>query len=654
MKYLAIACHPAKLKGFHYREAFSLLALLILLVPSLYFPALNGPFLFDDTNNIEQNPAVHIAKLSFSALEKAVQRPRPVAVLSFALDYYLHGLSPFWFRTTNILIHICTAMVLYTVLSITINLLFDKNEVRKYRWFPLISAILWAIHPIQVQSVTYIVQRMNSLAGLFLLLSLLCYIRSRLSKSSARKALLAVFCLLLGLLAIGSKPNAAVLPILFILYEWIFLQKSSWKWIGRYLPFLLGALVVLLALSWYFLDGAPLAKLNSWYAKNDFTPIQRVMTEFRVVILYLSLIAFPHPSRLNIDHDILLSTSLTVPPSTALSLAVIIIFLLIGIVTVRKLPLLTFGIFWFFTNLVIESTIIPLDFIFEHRNYIPSMMLIPGIVFCLRRFLKRDTVIIILTVLLTLWSAWTYDRNSAWKSGIALWQDSAEKSPNKPRPHESLAYYLEKEDRDCEALRHYARAAELDPNNPTILNNLGNLNMKTGDFQAALKQYSAALRLHPQYKEALNNMGNALSRLGQHEQAIAYYNKALKLDPNFAKGHTNLANALAASGRFKPSMLHYDRAIELTKNNIEIRYNRSILLLRLNRFAEAEQALQEVVQLKRGFKEAYNNLGVAQEHLNKLQAAMASYQQALLIDPHFKDAQQNLARLENRLNNHQM
>ena len=631
-----------------------LLVLLPLLVSSLYFPALHGPFVFDDTNNIEQYPAVHMKKLSFPALKKAALRPRPVAMLSFALDYYLHGLSPFWFRITNLLIHICTAMVLYVVLSITINLLFDKNEVPKYRWIPLISTILWAIHPIQVQSVTYIVQRMNTLAGLFLLLSLLSYIRSRLLKSNTQKALLAFSCLLSGLLALGSKPNAAVLPILIILYEWIFLQKSSWKWIGRYLPLLLGTLVVLLALSWYFLDGAPLAKLNSWYAKNDFTPTQRVMTEFRVVILYLSLMAFPHPARLNIDHDILLSTSLTAPSSTVLSLAVIISLLLVGIFTARKLPMLAFGILWFFINLVIESTVIPLDFIFEHRNYIPSMMLIPGIVFCLMRFLKRDTVIIILTVLLTLWSTWTYDRNSVWKSGIALWQDSAEKSPNKPRPHESLAYYLEKEGRDSEALQHYVRVAELTPNNPTAWNNVGNLYMKTGQFHAALTSYSTALKLRPNYKDAHNNIGNALSRLRQFDEAVTHYEKTLQLDPNFAKVHTNLANSLAGLGKVEEAMQHYDRAIELAGNNMEARYNRSILLLRLNRFSEAEQALQEVVKYKVKFKEAYNNLGVAREHLGNIQGALESYQQALLIDPHFKDAQQNLKRLENRLNNHQM
>lgn len=628
-----------------YQEPSALFLFLLLLIPSLYFPALNAPFLFDDTNNIEQNSAIHLTELSFPALKEAVQGPRPVAMLSFALGYYLHGLSPFWFRMTNLAVHICTAMTLYFVLCSTTALLFTEENDQQYRQLPMISTLLWAVHPLQIQSVTYIVQRMNSLAGLFLLVSLLCYIHSRLSKSNAQKALLAFLSILSGLLAIGSKPNAAVLPVLILLYEWIFLQQSSLKRLCRHFPFFLGTLIVFLALTWYFFEGDPVAKLNSWYAKNDFTPIQRVMTECRVVILYLSLIALPHPSRLTIDHDILLSTSLTAPPSTALSLAAIIIFLLIGILTARKLPLLSFGIFWFFINLIIESTIIPLDFIFEHRAYIPSMMLISGILYTMMRSLKRDKVIIILTVLFTLWSAWTYDRNSVWKSGITLWQDSTEKSPNKPRPHESFAYYLEKEHRYPEAIRHYTRAIQLNPKNASTHNNIGNLYMKTGELHAALNHYAAALRIRPDYKEAHNNIGNVLSKLGKFKQAVVHYKKALELDLNYAKVHANLANALAALGDLNLSMNHYNQAVRLDQDNVEVHYNRSILLLRLNRFAEAEQALQKVIKERRNFKEAYNNLGVAYEHLGKTEAATESYRQALRIDPDFKDARQNLERL---------
>ena len=645
-------CPPATAPGRRgYKEASILLLLLALLIFSLYSPALNAPFLFDDTNNIEQNSAIHITELSLPALKRAAQGPRPVAMLSFALGHYLHGLSPFWFRITNLSIHFCTAITLYFVLCSTTALLFAENkmQMQRYRWLPMISTLLWAVHPLQIQSVTYIVQRMNSLAGLFFLLSLLSYIHARLSDSGFRRIFLGFCCASAALLAAGSKPNAAVLPLILVLYEYLFFRQRNGKTLFKHLLLLAAALAVMSVAAYCLMNGHPADRLAAWYAKNDFTPVQRVMTECRVVILYLSLLALPHPSRLNIDHDILLSTSLTAPPSTALSLAMIIIFLLLGIFTTRKLPLLAFAIFWFFINLIIESTVIPLDFIFEHRTYIPSMMLIPGIIFTLIRFLQRDNAIIILTILLTLWSAWTYDRNSVWKSGIALWQDSAKKSPNKPRPHESLAYYLEKEHRYSEAIRHYARAIQLNPKNATTYNNIGNLYMKIGELHTALNHYAAALRIRPEYKEALNNRGNALSKIGKFKQAIVYYEKALELDPNYAKVHANLANALAALGDLNLSMNHYNQAVELDQNNVEAHYNRSILLLRLNRFAEAEQALQQVVEKQENFKEAYNNLGVAYEHLGRTEAATESYRQALRIDPEFKDARRNLQRLQIRL-----
>ncbi|MCI5222336.1 MAG: tetratricopeptide repeat protein [Candidatus Electrothrix sp. AR4] len=627
-------------------DSLFLLGFLIIIVFSLYSHALDAPFLFDDTNNIEQNDTVHMTALSITAFKTAAQGPRPVAMLSFAFDHYLHGLSPFWFRVTNLFIHICTAMALYFILRSTITLpLVAADDMRRYRWLPLLSTLLWTVHPLHIQSVTYIVQRMNSLAGLFFLLSLLFYIHARLSVSGTTTFFFGFSCILSGSLALGSKPNTAVLPLVIVLYEWFFFQKKTWRTHSR-LPVLIVAFVVMLAAAYYFLGGHPAGRLEAWYAKNEFTPVQRVMTEFRVVVLYLSLLVFPHPSRLNIDHDILLSTSLTAPPTTALSLGVIVILLLTGILTAHRLPFLAFGVFYFFLNLVIESTVIPLDFIFEHRTYIPSMMLIAGVVSCLIRFFRWDIVKIVFAVALSLWSVWTYERNAVWNNGIALWQDSAEKSPDKPRPHESLAYYLEKENRYDEALRHYKKAVKLNPNNASTLNNIGNLYMKTNDLHAAFSHYTAALRIRPNYKEAHNNIGNALSKLGNIEEAVVHYEKTLELDPNYAKAHANLANILAALGKMRLSMQHYNQAVELEKDNIETYYNRSILLLRLNRFAEAEQALQKVIEHKQDFKEAYNNLGVAQEYLGDSEAARASYQQALRIDPHFKDASQNLEGLQ--------
>lgn len=631
-------------------EPLFLFAALVIILFPLYYPALNGPFLFDDTSNIEQNRDLHIKDASLSCLKKAVHGPRPVAMLSFAINYYLHGLSPFWFRITNIFIHICTAMLLYFVLRHTVFLLPEDQDIQFYQKIPLISTLLWAVHPLHIQSVTYIVQRMNSLAGLFFLLSLLMYIHARLAISNSSRIFFIFFCVVTALLAIGSKPNASMLPVVIILYDWFFFQKKKLSLIS--INFSVPAIFSLVAVgtaAYYLMDRNPINSLASWYVKKGLTPVQQLITEFRVIIIYISLFLFPHPSRLNIDHDILLSASLISPPSTALSLAAIIGLLLTALLTVKKIPLFSFGIFWFFINLLVESTFIPLDFIFEHRTYIPSMMPTAGSVFLIIRVLQKKYVTLFtFAAIACLWSFWTYQRNGVWESGLSLWQDSANKSPNKSRPHESLAYYLEQAGRFSESLDHYRRAMQLGSNKETMYINIGNIYTKIGYLQYALDCYKAALSICPNYKEASNNAGNALHRLGKFNQAIVYYQKALEIDNTYTSAHVNIANALASTGEFQSAIHHYELADKLDPGNAAIKYNKGIMLMRMSHFAEAEQELEQLVAYKKDFKEAYNSLGIVREHLGKTKEALESYNKALAIDPNFSDSQKNIERLQKR------
>jgi tetratricopeptide (TPR) repeat protein len=244
-------------------------------------------------------------------------------------------------------------------------------------------------------------------------------------------------------------------------------------------------------------------------------------------------------------------------------------------------------------------------------------------------------------------SLWTYQRNSVWQSGSALWQDSVNKSPNKPRPHESLAYYLEQEGHLSEALRHYKMAVRLNPKNADSYNNIGNIYMKQGNMKDAILYYKTALPLQSSCKELCNNIGNALSKLGYLKQALTYYEIALKNDKNYTKAHINLANTLSVLGNTELAMRHYQLAAKLEPENIQNNYNRSILLLQKGYYKEASKILDKIVRSNASFKEVCNNLGVALENLGEIDKAKEKYQQALSIDPTFIDAQQNLSRIKN-------
>ena len=163
--------------------------------------------------------------------------------------------------------------------------------------------MIWLVHPLHVQSVTYIIQRMNSLAAMFYILAMLLYARGRLARGKGKQSVFFLSSLGAGMLALGSKENAATLPLFILLYEWFFLQDLSFSWLRkRFLP-ILGVGVFLFFVAMIFLGQHPFDAILNSYGSRDFNMGQRVLTEFRVVLFYMGLLLFPHPARLNIDHD---------------------------------------------------------------------------------------------------------------------------------------------------------------------------------------------------------------------------------------------------------------------------------------------------------------------------------------------------------------
>ena len=207
---------------------FSFLALVVIL---LYVETLTGPFIFDDKPNILENSHIRLTKLTVTDLARAAFKSpiprRPLANISFALNYYFHGYNPVAYHLVNILIHILNGIVLFLLAKTTLRTPSLRSDYETYRWIPFFTALLWLVHPLQTQSVAYIVQRMNSLATLFYLLSILLYAKSRLESKDRPRKLLLAGCILSGLFALASKEISATLPFFLLLYEWYFVQDLS-------------------------------------------------------------------------------------------------------------------------------------------------------------------------------------------------------------------------------------------------------------------------------------------------------------------------------------------------------------------------------------------------------------------------------------------
>jgi protein O-mannosyl-transferase len=274
----------------------------------------------------------------------------------------------------NFFIHVFSGIFLYGFLLLTLNLpsLEGKYGSISYR-LALFTSLIFISHPIQTQSVTYIVQRMTSMAGMFYLLTLVLYIKGRLTKGKARFFYFGV-AVLSYLLGVFSKEIVASLPFFVALYEFYFFQNLELTPRGKkILLSLLAGLLLLGAFAFVLWGHRYIHFIVEGYQREAFTMAERMLTQFRVVLYYLTLLVYPHPSRLNVDYDFLLSKSILDPPSTLISM--VVVFGLIGYAlwVATKRAVLSFCILWYFGNLVIESSILPIDMVFEHRLYLPSI-----------------------------------------------------------------------------------------------------------------------------------------------------------------------------------------------------------------------------------------------------------------------------------------
>ncbi|MFN2369325.1 MAG: hypothetical protein ABR605_10355, partial [Desulfurivibrionaceae bacterium] len=370
-----------------------LLLVLLLFTALLYSNTLNSPPVLDDRATFIDNPAVYIDDLSPASLKQIhagrFGRSRFIPMLSFAVDHLLGPNNIARFHLTNIIIHLlATLAVFLLVLGLTNTDIVKKHLVLLTpASFSIVAAAFWALHPVQTNAVTYLVQRMSSLAALFYFASLAGYVWARIGKSGpARATGWLIFCLaMLG--AFYSKENTATLPLAVILVEMIFITPN----LGRKIiaavnrrRLLILTIIFLLLLP---VAATKLAAIADSYAGGGrhFTMPERLFTELRVVVFYLSLLALPLPGRLNLDHDFPVSLSLLNPPATLLA-GLLLGFLVLAAFRVRhRHPLAAFGILFFFLNLLIESSVIGLELVFEHRLYLPSLGVIIAIVAILDR-----------------------------------------------------------------------------------------------------------------------------------------------------------------------------------------------------------------------------------------------------------------------------
>jgi hypothetical protein len=448
-----------------------------------YARSFTVPFQFDDIEQIVENPAVRDPTLA-GLLGRARTRLLPYA--TFVLNYRLGGENPVGYHVVNFAVHVLNCFLVFrlAVALCRTPRLAGTRLAADGSIVAVCAAFLFACHPIQIQAVTYVVQRTTSLAAAFYVGAVLAYVtaRSRQVAGSAGSGRAYAMALLLALAAYLSKENAATLPLAILLAEWTFYRgQSTRRSIARWVPFvlLLVSAALLWLLYWQPPRGAAVAAKSGWLERllhaaspaADVSPLQYFLTQCVVVPRYLRLVFLPWG--FNLDHEVAIAHA--VSPAVIGGFVLLAALFAVGLYATRRWPLAGFGILWFFLTLAVESSVLPIsDPMMEHRMYLPmvgvSLVLGGGFAAAYRRAprfapgvaLVAGVVLVVLTVA----------RNEVWRSPLSLWTDALAKSPGKARPHINVGTILHQNGKVDEAIPYYCKALELDPGNRVARSNL--------------------------------------------------------------------------------------------------------------------------------------------------------------------------------------
>lgn len=480
-----------------------------------YAPGMSAGFYLDDDSNFVEVPALHWTQFDLDqlrvTLEQATLPSRPIANVSLAMNHLFAGLDPGPYHWWNLLFHLAVGVALYWVIRV-----FQRYHWRAAgnEWIALLAVGLFLLHPLNIQAVTYVVQRMTALATLFVLLGLASYITGRHDQSNRRAAWFGSTALFF-LLALGNKEVAYLLPPLLVLYELCF-HHAHWRaWCkARFsstpTPLVLAgagfAILIVGLLFWQLFGG-----YVYWFEvmpDRNFSGYERALTQGRVQVFYLSLLLLPLPSRLNLDHDFPVSTSLLDPVTTSLALLAILVIVILAVRAIPTRPRIAFPMLAYLLLHSIESAPINLEMVFEHRMYLPMTML----ALCLALNVGPSTVrfararYAVLLLIAVLFATATYQRNQVWGDPVTFLTDCAEKSPNKFRPQYNLGTTLAQMGMLNEAKIVLERALSLKPGHSEAHNQLATVYLTGKQPQVAERHYRLAVQLNPENAEALFNL----------------------------------------------------------------------------------------------------------------------------------------------------
>ncbi|MFA5059166.1 MAG: tetratricopeptide repeat protein [Candidatus Omnitrophota bacterium] len=595
-----------------------------------------GDFQFDDHAVIVDNPL--IKNLDLPALWE-YDRSRFLTNLTFLATYLAFKLNVFGWHLVNLLIHIMTSFFVFLFSFQIFQMPRIKNAWDEDSSFliSLFTALIFLLHPIQTQAVTYIVQRSTVLAGFFYVATLYFFFKGKIERNFKLYLWAIVFCFL-GML---SKPIIATLPLVVILVQLCFFKDdepdTGWRERVTFLCFVLPMLAIPL-----FLFG--MGKLTTLVTQSYLNIPQPsyLFTQFNVMMKYLQLLFVPIGQ--NLDYDFRIVHNIFEFP-TYLSLAGIFLLIFIATTSFNKRPLVSFGIFIFFIALLPDSSIFPLaDVINEHRVYLSCFGFAILLCTILHKFFKdKKAYIGVMVAVVAVFSVLTYVRNDLWSNGLRFMQDVVAKSPQKSRPHNNLGYFYFSKGKFQEAQAEYLKALSLDPDYFTARYNLAMVYLETGNIREAEKLLLNLAGQYPDHSSVCLGLGLVAQKKGDFDAAMDSFNRAISLDKFNASAYAGLGNLYSDAKRTGEAKSALQESLRLDPQNPFAHYNLGNIYFTESNFYEALMSYQQAIQLKPDLADALNNLGNVFFYFGDFQKSIENYEKAISHDPSLAQAYFNLA-----------